>query len=130
MHPNCRHPEISSILAAKFLGEGESPEASLVSELTTLMKESLPIFAGKTLVIPVCPGMLSPMVEEAVVIILILQRSDFFGYEVVEGLNIRDEVGRKAEGHRAVLGVRGHLYLVFGNFRIIKKNLTFIIKMY
>lgn len=90
MHADGCHPEIASILASKLLWETEAVETSLVGEFPRLGQECFPVVTGKSLIVPVCTGILPTVVEESLVVVAGLERGDLGGDEVVDFPNVSD----------------------------------------
>ena len=88
MLANDGHAEVSAILTAKLLGQGITIMTRRVGAPAHLPKELLPLVPGQTAVLEIGPGPFAPMVEEALVVVLRLERLDFRLDEFIEGCQI------------------------------------------
>ena len=96
-----RHPEVRAVLAAVLLGErrsGSGP-ASSASRLA-LREQLLPLVVRQPAAVPVGAGVLAAVVEEADVVVLLLERLDLRLDEVVELVEVGRQIGRDVEVHR------------------------------
>ena len=96
-----RHGEVGAILAAQRLGQAEAQVAGLVGAALHLGQKLFPFVAGLAVVVPVGPGMLAAVVEEADVVVLPLQRPDL---ALDEGVEL-DDIGRDVGGNGEIHGV-------------------------
>lgn len=86
MKPNGAHVQIHRrvFLPTELLGHGEAVKAGLVGEFARLRQQLLPLFRRQTLVVPLRARGLTAVVEEAVVVVAVLQREDGRRDELVE----------------------------------------------
>ena len=79
-------------LAAILLGPSEAEEACFVREVAGLLQKFLPIMGRETTIVPLGTGRLPSMVEEAVVVVRMLERKDLLVDESIESLELRVDV--------------------------------------
>src|SRR5690606_10673840 len=84
---------------AVLLREGEPVVAGGVGPPPHLGQQRLPLLAGQAAAIPVGPGVLAAMVEEALVVVLGLAGLDLALDEVVELVEVGGDVGGDLEVH-------------------------------
>ena len=89
-----RHAEVGAVLAAVRLGERVAVVAGVVGAAACLAQQRLPLLVGQAAAIPVGAGVLAAMVEEADVVVLLLERLDLPLDEVVELAEVGDQFGR------------------------------------
>lgn len=85
--------------AAELGGEGEPVEAVVVGQTPGLGEEGFPFVPWEALVVPVCAGVFAAVVEEAVVVVLVLEGEDRGLDEGVEGADVVDKVWGEVEIH-------------------------------
>ena len=90
---------VGVFLAAILLGPSEAEEACFVRQVAGLLQKVFPVMGRKTLIVPLSTGGLPPMVEEAVVVIRMLERKDLFVDESINSLDIGLQVVREFEIH-------------------------------
>lgn len=89
------------------------------------------------MVVPIGAGVLAAVVEEALIIVAGLKRSDVLGDECVEIREVGEEVGWEGKGHAAVIGVGCHFespisadFMVESQLSLLKANLgSFVVYM-
>ena len=82
-HPQIAPSSILAILSAVLLGEVQSKEAGFVGESARFCEQGFPFWPREAAVVPVCAGVLAPVVEEAVVVVAVLQGEDLVVDELV-----------------------------------------------
>jgi hypothetical protein len=97
--PDHGHAEVGAVLAAVLLRERVPVMAGDVSPPTHLGEQRLPVFVRQAAPVPVRPGVLTPVVEEPLVVVLGLERLDLPLDEVVQLAEVVDEVLREVEVH-------------------------------
>src|SRR5690242_7042906 len=96
------HGEIADILAAEFLRQRQSQEPGLVGAAAHFAQQVFPFLARQAAMLEVCARPFAAMIEEAIVVVLLLQRNDFLLDEGVDlGQQILD-VLRNCEVHGRV----------------------------
>src|SRR5205823_14166430 len=93
------HGQVGAVAAAVRRREGEAEVAGGVGPAAHLGQQRLPLLAREAAAVPVGPGVLPAVVEEADVVVLFLARLDLLGDEVVELGEVGDDVGRQFEVH-------------------------------
>jgi hypothetical protein len=71
----------------------------LVGEPARLEEQRLPLFVRQAAALPVSPRVLAPVIEEADVVVHLLERLDLATDELVELEQIRSDVARDIEVH-------------------------------
>ena len=89
-----RHPEVRALLAAVLLRERVAVVAGRVGAPARLAQQRLPLLVRQAAAVPVGAGVLAAVVEEADVVVLLLERLDLTLDELVE----LDEVLRQIRG--------------------------------
>ena len=82
---NHRHAEVGAILAAELLGQGITIVTSRIGAAAHLPEQLFPLMPGQTAVLEIGPGPFTPVIEEALVIVLRLQRLNLRLDELIEG---------------------------------------------
>src|SRR5262249_30980232 len=103
-----RHGEVADVLATELFRQGEAQEASPVGALAHLAQQVFPLLARKAAMLEIGPRPLAAVIEEAVVVVLLLERDDFL---LDEGVDVDEQlldVFRNAEVH-------GVLPMLWGN---------------
>ena len=95
-----------ALAAAELLGQREAQPAGGVGPPAHLAQQLLPLLAGDAVVLEVGAGPLAAVVEEALVVVLRLERRDLRLDEVVELVERGLDVGRDVEVHARNLGRR------------------------
>ena len=90
---------VGVFLAAILLGPSEAEEACFVRQVAGLLQKVFPFMRRKTLIVPLSTRGLPPMVEEAVVVIRVLERKDLFVDESINSLDIGLQVVREFKIH-------------------------------
>ena len=101
------HAEVGPVLAAVLLRERVAVVAGGVGPPAGLAEQRLPLLVGQPAAVPVGAGVLPAVVEEADVVVLLLERLDLAFDELVELGEVGDEVGWQVEVHVSQLGSRG-----------------------
>ena len=86
-----RHPQVAAAVAAKFLGQAETVEAGLVGQGLGLFEQVLPLGARQAAVVEIGAGPFTAVVEEALVVVLGLQRLDLGVDEGIEPGQVVDQ---------------------------------------
>ena len=87
--------------AAVLGGEGEAVEPCFIRQLAGFAQQDLPFVRGQPLIVPLCAGRFSSVVEELVVVVLVLEWDDLVVDECVEALEVRLQIGWEFEVHAA-----------------------------
>ena len=101
-----RHAEVVAVAAAVLLGERPTVEARCVGHPLDLVQQLLPLLVGQPATLPVGACILPAVVEEADVVVLLLERLDLLLDEVVQ---LRQQVGDvvgDVEVHRGIVAWR------------------------
>ena len=86
-----RHGEIADVLAAKLLGQREPQETRLVGAAAHLAQQVFPLLARQPAMLEIGARPFAAMIEEAVVVVLFLQRHDLAFDEIVDACEqVRD----------------------------------------
>ncbi len=93
------HSQIRAVPAAVFGAEWIAVVAGGVGEPFGLIEQKLPLLVGEPTAIPVGTSVFTSMVEEADVVVALLERFDLALDERVELIEIADELGRDVEVH-------------------------------
>ena len=88
MLADSRHAQIGAVLAAKFLGQGVAIMAGGIGDLSHFDQQRFPFLGRQTLVFPVGPRILAPVVEEADIVVALLDRLDLGLDEGVQHVQI------------------------------------------
>ena len=96
---NSRHGQIAAVLATELLWQGETIVARGIGASTHLLQQLLPFRAWQAAIVPVCAGVLPPVVEEANVVIPFLERLDVGFDEGVKLLEIGLDLMRDFKVH-------------------------------
>ena len=103
-----RHGEVGAALAAHAFGPGVAVVAGLVGDLAGFGEEFFPFVQGKPALVPIGAGPFAAVVEEADVVVAVLDRLDLGLDEGVELVEIGLQAGGKIEIHwRRSLGDGG-----------------------
>lgn len=94
-----RHPEVAAVLAAVSFGQREAPEAGGVGATYAFGEEGFPVWVRKATVGPVGTGVFAPVVEEAVVVVRVLEGGYGGVGKGVKRVKVLDEVRGKVEIH-------------------------------
>ena len=94
------HGEVGAALAAPFHRPGVAQVPSLVGAAAGLAQQGLPLVARQAAGLEVGAGVFAPVVEEADVVVLLLQRLDLGVDEPVELVEVVLDVLRNVEIHR------------------------------
>jgi hypothetical protein len=94
-----RHGEVGAVLAAEFLGQRVTIVTGLVGQPLHLAQQIFPFVARQALVLEIGTRPFAAMVEEALVVVLRLQRFDLALDELVELDQVGGDIGRNAEIH-------------------------------
>ena len=104
--PACRemladngHPEIAAVLAAELARQRKAQVPGLVSPSSRLAQQRFPFGARQAAVVEIGARPFAPVVEEALVVVLRLQRHDLAFDEGVELAEVSHQFGRKVEVH-------------------------------
>ena len=92
MLANDGHVEVGALAASVLLGRGVAVVARRIGAPTGFRHERLPFLVGQPAPLPVRAGILAAVVEEADVVVALLQRLDFALNEVVELLQVVRQV--------------------------------------
>ena len=95
-----RHPQVRAALAAVFLRPGKTQVTGLVGNRACFGEQLLPFLARQTVVVPVGAGVFAAMIEEADVIVAVLDRHDLLLDELVEFIEIILKLLWNLEIHR------------------------------
>jgi hypothetical protein len=93
-----RHPEVRAVAAPVLLGEGVAVVTGRIGPPSRFAQQILPLVVGEPAALPIRAGVLATVVEEADVVVLLLERLDLPLDEVVE----LEEVGGEVGGDREV----------------------------
>ncbi len=93
------HAEVGAVLAAELFREGIAVVARGVGETAGLVQQQFPLLVGQTTALPVGARVLSPVVEEADVVVLLLERFDLALDEVVQLEEVVGQVLGNLEVH-------------------------------
>ena len=96
-----RHAEVGPVPAAVFLRERVPVVAGRVGPPPGLREQRLPVAAGQPAAVPVGAGVLPAVVEEADVVVLLLERLDLALDELVEFVQVLPQVLGQVEVHVA-----------------------------
>lgn len=88
-HPEIRASAAGFILSTILLWQAEAPEPCLVGAACAFSKQLFPFFARQAIVVPVGAAMLAAMIEEAIVVVLVLQ---WLYLALDEGIELLKEV--------------------------------------
>ena len=102
--PDDRHPEVASALAAVLLGIGVAIVAGRVGAAPRLGEQLLPLLVGEPTSVPVGALVLAPMIEEADVVVGLLEGLDLPLDEFVQLFQVIGQLGRNLEVHRISSG--------------------------
>src|SRR5581483_7242849 len=91
------HPQVGAVLAAIALWNGKAQMARRVGAVLRLAQQRLPVMAWQAAMLEIGARPFAAMVEEADVVIGLLQRLDLARDEAVEFVEIGDEVGGQCE---------------------------------
>src|SRR5262249_29684451 len=94
-----RHAEVAAVLAAVLLGERVAVVPGGVGPTSRLTQQRLPLVVGEPAAVPVGAGVLATVVEEADVVVLLLERLDLPLDEVVELVEVVGEILGQLEVH-------------------------------
>ncbi len=94
-----RHVQVAAILAAVLFGRGEAEVAGGIGAALGFQQQLFPLFVGQSAALPVGARVLAAVIEEAVVVILHLQRQDLCLDKVVEFLQVLRQVFRDIKIH-------------------------------
>jgi hypothetical protein len=99
-----RHPEVAAstvcaILATVLLGKRQAVEASFISKLSGLCQELLPLLARQTTVVPVGSCMFATVIEEAVIVVFVLEGCDLLVNKLVKICKVLLEIVWYGEVH-------------------------------
>jgi hypothetical protein len=97
MFPDHGHPEVRTVLAAVTLRDREPQMAGRVSEVLGLAQQRFPFMPRQAAVFEIGARPFAAMVEEADVVVGLLQRFDLARDEAIEFIEICCEVGRQVE---------------------------------
>ena len=84
MLPNNGHSKVGAVAPTERLVERVAVEAGVVSEPLCRVQQGLPHGVRKAVAVPVSAGVLASVVEEAHVVVLLLQRLDHSFDELIE----------------------------------------------
>ncbi len=93
------HPEVAAVLAAVLFGQREAPEAGGVGATYAFGEEGFPVWVRKATVGPVGTGVFAPVVEEAVVVVRVLEGGYGGVDKGVKRVEVLDKVRGKVEIH-------------------------------
>src|SRR5438034_512387 len=91
------HPEVGAVLAAVTLRNRKAQMACGVSQSLGLAQQRFPFVPRQTAVLEIGTRPFAAVVEEADVVVGLLQRLDLARDEAVEFIEIGSEVGRQVE---------------------------------
>ena len=94
-----RHPQVRAIFAAVLLGESEAVVAGLVGEVLDVAQQPLPFGSGQPAMLEIRARPFAAMIEEADVVVGLLERADLDVDEGVELPEIFGQAARKVEVH-------------------------------
>ena len=94
-----RHREVGAVLAAQRLRQAEAEMTGLVGPALHLGEQLLPFVPRLAVIVPVGPGVLAAMIEEADIVVLPFQRPDLALDELVEFTQIGCDFGGNVEIH-------------------------------
>ena len=103
MFADHRHAEVGAVFAAVFLRERIAIVAGVVGELAGFREQRFPVLRRQTAAVPVGARVFAAMIEEADVVVRILERLDFLLDEVVEFDEIVGQIFWNVEIHRVFL---------------------------
>ena len=94
-----RHREVSDILAAILFRQSEPKEPSLVGARPHLAQQRFPFVTGQTTMFEIGARPFAAVIEEAVIVVLLLQRNDFLLDESVDLYDQVLDILRNCEVH-------------------------------
>ena len=97
------HAEVGAVFAAVFLGKRIAVVASVVGEFARFREQRFPLLGRQTAAVPVGTRVFAPVIEEADVVVRVLQRFDYLLDEVVEFDQIVGQIFWNVEIHRVFL---------------------------
>ena len=92
-----RHPEIGAILAAVALGNRETKMPGRVGEIFHFAQQRFPFMPRQPAIFEIGARPFAAMIEEADVVVGVLDRLDLARDEAIELVEIGDEVGRQCK---------------------------------
>src|ERR1700733_12221247 len=93
------HPQIRAIAAAILTWPAKAQMPGSIGTTAGLPKQRFPFRSRQTVVVPICSAVLATMIEEALVVILRLQRFDVSLDETVQLGQVFDEIGGQGKIH-------------------------------
>ena len=93
------HVEIRTLTTTVLLRERVTEMARRVGAAFRLQEQRFPLLVRQTAAVPVGPRVFAPMVEEALVVVLRLERLDLLLDEIIQLFQVGDEVRGKIVVH-------------------------------
>ena len=97
MFTDHRHPEIGAILATVTLGNRETQMAGFVGEILHFAQQRFPLVPRQPAIFEIGARPFAAVIEEADVVIGLLDRLDLARDEPIEFVEIGDQVGRQCK---------------------------------
>src|SRR5581483_1403424 len=91
-----RHPEVGAIGPPELFRQGPPQEPGRICPPLHLAEELVPLFSGHAAPLDVGAGELPPMVEEADVVVLLLEGLDLLGDDVVRDFEVHHSILRSS----------------------------------
>src|SRR5881227_1864824 len=91
------HPEIGAVLAAVALGDRKTQMPRIIGEILDPAKQRFPLMPWQSAIVEIGARPFAAMIEEADVVVGLLDRLDLALDESVEFVEISREVGRQVE---------------------------------
>jgi len=114
--PDDRHTEIGAVLATILFGQGIAVVPGSVGAAPRLAQQRFPLLVGQAAAVPVGACVLAAVIEEAIVVVLMLQRHDLALNELIKlGQCVRNFLGN-VEIHGGLLGEVSHRYAMTADF--------------
>ena len=95
MLANDRHPEVGAVLAAIAFRDRETQMAGGVGEIFRLAQQRFPFMPRQPAIVEIGARPFAAVVEEADIVVGLLERLDLARDELVEFVEIGDQVGRQ-----------------------------------
>ena len=96
MLANHRHPQVRAAVAAVLARQREAIEAGAVSAAARFRQQLFPFASRQAAALEIGARPFAAMIEEALVVVLRLQRRDFRGDECIEPCEIAHQIGAAA----------------------------------
>src|SRR5580698_9822159 len=93
------HPQIRAVAATILFWPAKAQMTGSIGSPAGLSEQGFPFRSRQTVIVPVCSAVLATMIEEALIVILRLQRLDVGLDETVQLGQVFDEVDRQGKIH-------------------------------